>query len=82
LRFDSSCETEMYVMVDWINDLIEFVMDNEMSNIDSVELIFVVMVKTIVEVEDCCKRIDKCCSEVVSSVDLQRMQVDLDCVHS
>nr|GFC44023.1 hypothetical protein [Tanacetum cinerariifolium] len=57
----------MYVMVDWMNDLIEFVMDNEMSNIDSVELIFVVMVKTVVEVEDCCKRIDKCCSEVLRS---------------
>nr|GFB99975.1 hypothetical protein [Tanacetum cinerariifolium] len=40
------------------------------------------MVKTIVEVEDCCKRMDKCCSEVVSSVDLQRMQVDLDYAHA
>nr|GEW35168.1 hypothetical protein [Tanacetum cinerariifolium] len=82
LRFDDSCETEMYVMLEWMNDRIKFVMDNEMSNIDSVELILVVMVKNIVEVEDCCKRMDKCYSEVVSSVNLQRMQVDLDRIHA
>ncbi|GJT16178.1 retrovirus-related pol polyprotein from transposon TNT 1-94 [Tanacetum coccineum] len=35
-------------------------MDNEMSNVDWVELMHVVMVKTIVEVEDCCKETDKC----------------------
>nr|GEX50601.1 hypothetical protein [Tanacetum cinerariifolium] len=53
-----------------------------MSNVDSVELILVVMVKIIVEVEYCFKRMDKCCSEMVSSADLQRMQVDLDCAHA
>nr|GEU52181.1 hypothetical protein [Tanacetum cinerariifolium] len=53
-----------------------------MINVDSVELILVVMVKTVVEVEYCRKRMDKCCSEMVSSVDLQRMQVDLDCTHT
>ncbi|GJT70912.1 hypothetical protein Tco_1030198 [Tanacetum coccineum] len=34
-------------------------MDNEMSNVDWVEMIHVVMVKTVVEVEDCCKTTDK-----------------------
>ncbi|GJR06891.1 hypothetical protein Tco_0529875 [Tanacetum coccineum] len=43
----------MYVRGEWKNDLIEFVMDNEMSNVDWVELIHIVMMKTVVEVEDC-----------------------------
>nr|GEW05811.1 cysteine-rich receptor-like protein kinase [Tanacetum cinerariifolium] len=54
----------------------------KMSNVDSVEWILVVMVKTVVEVKDFYKRMDKCCSEVVSPVDLQRMQGDLDCAHA
>ncbi|GJW79309.1 hypothetical protein Tco_0140991 [Tanacetum coccineum] len=37
LRFDDSFETEMSVMVEWMNDLDEFVMDNEMSIVDWVE---------------------------------------------
>ncbi|GKF98796.1 hypothetical protein Tco_0297579, partial [Tanacetum coccineum] len=49
LRFDDSFETEMYVMV-----------DNEMSIVDWVELIHIVMVKTVVEVKDYCKKTDKC----------------------
>ncbi|GKA48703.1 hypothetical protein Tco_0741661 [Tanacetum coccineum] len=31
-------------------------MDNEMTNVDWVELIHVVMVETVVEVEDCCRK--------------------------
>ncbi|GKB84222.1 hypothetical protein Tco_0956494 [Tanacetum coccineum] len=65
LRFDDLFETEIYVMVEWMNDLIEFVMDNEMSIVDWVELIDIVMVKsvlivkTVVEIENCCRMIDK-----------------------
>nr|GEX92706.1 hypothetical protein [Tanacetum cinerariifolium] len=40
------------------------------------------MVETIVEAEDCGMKINKCRSEVVSSADLKKMQVNLDCVHA
>ncbi|GJZ30978.1 hypothetical protein Tco_0576025 [Tanacetum coccineum] len=43
-------------------------------------MIHIVMVKTVVEFEDCCKKTDNYCSEVVSSTDSQRLQVDLDFV--
>ncbi|GKF91425.1 hypothetical protein Tco_0275126, partial [Tanacetum coccineum] len=42
------------------------------------ELIHTKMVETIVEVEYCCMKTD----EMVSSADLQQMQVDLDYAHA
>ncbi|GKD81212.1 hypothetical protein Tco_1348051 [Tanacetum coccineum] len=53
-----------------------------MSNVELDELIHIEMIKTVVEVEDCCMKTDKCYIEVVSSADLQQMQVDLDCLHA
>ncbi|GKF77092.1 hypothetical protein Tco_0229562, partial [Tanacetum coccineum] len=41
-RFEDSFETDMNMMVEWMNYGMEVVMDNEMSNVDWVELIHVV----------------------------------------
>ncbi|GJY23614.1 hypothetical protein Tco_0397272 [Tanacetum coccineum] len=53
-----------------------------MSNVEWDELIHIEIVETVLEAEDCCMKTNKCSFEVVSSADLQQMQVDLDCVHA
>ncbi|GKA95738.1 hypothetical protein Tco_0817833, partial [Tanacetum coccineum] len=43
-----------------MNDRIEVVMDKKISDVDWDELIHTEMVETVVEVEDCCMKTDKC----------------------